>query len=159
MAEILLLKTPHGVLVPANEDEAETLAKFRSGATIKCTVSEMRNGAFFRKWWLLAKFAFDVWSETAPRATYRGNPVEHNFNRFRKDLIILTGRHRAVFNALGEMRLEAESISWAKMKEEEFARMYSETINVILGRVLSNRPDLTEDKLRNHIDHLMSFDR
>lgn len=158
MAEILLVKTPHGILVPANDEEAATLSKFKAGATIKCNVSEMRNGAFFRRWWLLAKFAFDVWSETAPRAMYKGEPVQHSFDRFRKDLVILTGRHRAVFNALGEMRLEADSISWAKMDEGAFSRMYSETINVILGKVL-NRPDITEDRLRNHIDHLMSFDR
>lgn len=158
MAEILLIKVPGGVLAPANDDEAEKIAKIRTGATIKCVVSQMRNGAFFRRWWLLAKFAFDVWSETAPRAMYKGEPVQHSFDRFRKDLVILTGRHRAVFNALGEMRLEADSISWAKMDEESFSRMYSETINVILGKVL-NRPDITEERLRNHIDHLMSFDR
>lgn len=158
MAEILLVKTPGGVLAPANEDEIEKLARIKSGATVKCSISEMRNGSFFRKWWLLAKFAYDVWSETAPRATYKGEPVQHSFDRFRKDLVILTGRHRAVFNALGEMRLEADSISWAKMDEEAFSRMYSETINVILGKIL-NRPDITEERLRNHIDHLMSFDR
>lgn len=153
-----MVKTPGGVLAPANEDEIDKLSKIKAGATIKCSISEMRNGAFFRKWWLLAKFAFDIWSETAPRANYKGSPVQHSFDRFRKDLIILTGRHHAVFNALGEMRLEADSISWARMKEESFAQMYSETINVILGKVL-NRPDITEERLRNHIDHLMSFDR
>lgn len=158
MAEILLIKTPGGVLAPANEDEIEKLSKIKAGATVRCSIVQMRNGAFFRKWWLLAKFAFDIWSETAPRAMYKGTPVQHSFDRFRKDLIIMTGRHHAVFNALGEMRLEADSVSWAKMDEDAFSRMYSETINVILGKVL-NRPDITEDSLRNMVNQLMSFDR
>lgn len=157
MAEMLLIKTPSGVLAPANEEEIEKLSKIKAGATIKCSVVQMRNGLFFRKWWLLAKFAFDLWSETAPRAEYRGSPVQHSFDRFRKDLIILTGRHHAVFNALGEMRLEADSISWAKMDGTSFENMYSETINVILGKVLTN-PNIDEQRLRNLVDQLMSFD-
>ena len=157
MTEVIMIKTPSGGLAPANEDEAEKLRRIKAGATVRVNMSEMRNGRLFRKWWLLAKFAFDVWSETAPRAMYRGVPVAHSFDRFRKDLIIMTGRHHCVFNALGEMRLEADSISWAKMDENKFEEMYSETINVILNRVLS-RPDITEEHLRNLVDHLMSFD-
>lgn len=157
MAEILMIKTAAGGLAPANDDEAEKLRRMKTGATVKVAVSEMRNGRFFRKWWVLAKFAFDTWSETAPRAMYKGDPVEHSFDRFRKDLIVLTGHHRCVFNALGEMRLEPESISWAKMDEDSFEKLYSSTINVILGKIL-NRPELTEERLRSLVDQLMSFD-
>lgn len=157
MAEVIMIKTPAGGLVPANDDEAEKLRRLKAGSTVKVKLSEMRNGKFFRKWWLLAKFAFEIWSETAPRATYKGEPVAHSFDRFRRDLIIMTGRHRCVFNALGEMRLEADSISWAKMDEETFERLYSETINTILGKIL-NGQDIDEASLRSQVDYVMSFD-
>jgi len=154
--EVALLKTPHGALVPMDEDEAEKTRRWKSGSVIRGEFTEMRNGAFFRKWWSLAKLAFEMWEDDLPVMEYRGQQVRPDFERFRKDLIIMSGRFKPVFAADGEMRLVAESISWAKMDEPAFERLYSETINVILNKVLSSRK-LTESQLRDAVDQVMRF--
>lgn len=154
--EILCYKRA-GVLIPATEEEAEKLTKIKSGEVIKVGIVKMRNGAFFKKWFVLAKFAYDIWTETVKPVIYKGQPVRPNFDRFRKDLIILAGYYDATYNVRGEVRLEAKSMSWAKMDEETFEKMYSGTIDAILQKVL-NRPDLTPEKVRQAVDELMRFD-
>jgi hypothetical protein len=154
--EILCYKRA-GVLIPANEEEVAKLETIKSGQVVKVGIVKMRNGAFFRKWWVLAKFAYDIWSETVKPLTYKGQPVRTNFDRFRKDLTILAGYYEATYNVRGEVRLEAKSLSWGKMNEEEFAKLYSATIDAILTKIL-NRPDLTPNKVRAAVDELMRYD-
>lgn len=154
--EILCYKRA-GVLIPANEEEAEKLTKIKNGQVLRLDMAKMRNGAFFRKWWVLAKFAYDIWAETMKPATYKGQPVRPNMERFRKDLIILAGYYDATYNVRGEVRLDAKSLSWAKMDEETFEKLYSATIDAVLQKVL-NRPDLTPEKVRQAVDELMRFD-
>lgn len=146
-----------GVLIPANEEEAKKLEALKSGQVVKMGMVKMRNGAFFRKWWVLAKFAFDLWEGTVKPQTYKGQPVRATFDRFRKDLTILAGYYDATYNVRGEVRLDAKSLSWGKMGEEEFEKLYSATIDAILGKIL-NRPDLTPEKVRAAVDELMRFD-
>ena len=154
--EVVMLKSPHGALVPMDENEADKTRKWKAGAVIVGDYVEMRNGAFFRKWWALAKLAYEMWEDDLPELEYKGQPVRPEFERFRKDLIIMTGRFKPVFAANGEMRLVADSISWAKMDEPKFERLYSETINVILSKVLASKR-LTEAQLRDAVDVVVRF--
>lgn len=142
-------------LSPANEEEAEKLKRFKVGATIKCEISEMRNGKFFRKWWTLAQLGYDFWTETAKMPEYKGHPIEPNFARFRKDLIVLSGYWHPVVTVGGEVRAEADSISWAKMNEETFEKLYSATINALLKHIYGS--DMDEEKLRNWADSVMVY--
>ena len=79
-----------------------------------------------------------------------------DFDRFRKDLIILTGNFTAVYNARGEVRVEAKSISFAGMDEAGFEKLYSKTIDVILGKILAGGR-MTEDQLRNHVENVLHY--
>lgn len=157
MAELLMTKTPSGALMPASEEEAEKLRKIKSGATVRCDIRQMRNYQFHKKFFSLVKFLFDIWEESVPRRLYRGVEVRPNLDRFRKDLIILSGRYDATYNVRNEVRLEAKSISFANMSEEEFERLFSDVINIALERVI-NRPDLSEEKIREYCDQLMQYD-
>ena len=156
MSTIHLLKTAAGGFIPATEDDADLMRRFKVGAVTKAEIAEMRNGKFFRKWWVLAKLAFDLWAETVPDREYHGVKVLPDFPRFRKDLTIMAGFCRPVWNAKGELRLEAESLKWSEMNEERFDRLYSATINVILQKIL---PDsgLTPESLRAWVDRVMEF--
>ena len=156
MSEILLRKV-RGVLIGADDEAEQFIQKVALGTTLRCSVTKMRNPKFHRKWFVLAKFAFDIWVDTVKPLQYKGQPVKATFDRFRKDLTILAGYYESTYNVRGEVRLEAKSLSWAKMSEEEFAKLYSDTIDTILTKVL-NRPDLTPEKVRAAVDELMRFD-
>ena len=156
MAELIMIRLHGGGLIPATDEDAEALRKIKAGTAVRVEVRQIRNYKFLQKWFTLAKYAFDIWSETVPPQEYKGHPVRPSFDRFRKDLIILSGRFDATYNARGEVRLEAKSISFASMSEDDFERLYSETISVVLGKILGGTR-MTEDQLRNHVDNVLAY--
>lgn len=156
--EVNCTKAPTGALIPWDSDESAKLSSIKAGTEVRVNIVKMRNGPFFRKWWALAKYAFDIWADTREEQLYKGIPVRPNFERFRKDLIILTGHYDATYDVNGGVHLEAKSLSWSSMDEDEFERLYSETINVILSKILNNTR-FTEADLRAHVDRVMQFDR
>jgi len=157
MSEVVLIKSPNGSLVPFSEEDQEKLRKIKAGAAVRCEIAQMRNPQFHKKFFSLVKFLYDIWAETVEPKEYRGVQVMPSFERFRKDLIILTGRFTAHYNIRGEVRVEADSISFAKMSQEEFEKLFSETIDIGLSKVI-NRPDLTPEKVRRLVDQLLQYD-
>lgn len=152
--EILFLKGANGVLIPMDEDEEEKMNRFKIGDVIKVQVSAMRNGQFFRKWWSLAKMGFDMKVERTEPQEYKGIPIQHNFETFRKDLIVLAGYGEPVFRLDGSFKLEAKSISFAQMNEETFEKLYSETINVILKHIV---PHMDERQIRRAVNQVLHY--
>lgn len=154
--DLVLIKTPQGALIPASEEEAEKLRRIKSGATVRSKVTQMRNGRFFRKWFLLVKVGFDLWTEIMPPVEYRGQVIQPNFDKFRKDVTIMAGHFHPVFNVRGEMRLEADSIAWGEMSEDEFHTLYQKTITVLLEKVLTGS-GMDEERLQAWVDRVMEF--
>lgn len=115
-----------------------------------------RNGKFHRKFFALLHFAFDAWEPDRVRKAYKGQPVTKNFNRFRKDVTIQAGFYEQTFDLDGNMKLEAQSISFASMDDAEFETLYSAVADVILQKVLvsyKGRAEL-DDVMRNVIGFL-----
>lgn len=156
--EILMRKLLNGALIPDSDEEAAKLQHVKTGDGVRVTVVRIRNYKFLQKFHVLVGVLFDIWSETAPRMQYKGHDIAPNKEKFRKDLTILCGYFEPVFGVRGEMRLEAKSISFAQMDEETFERLFSQAINVGLSKIL-NRPDWTEEKIRQACEDLLRFDR
>lgn len=155
--EVMCRRVPGG-LAPENEEEAAKLQGIKQGASVRVTAAKEVNAKFRRKWFALARFAFDLWSETMPEMEFRGQPVQRNYDRFRKDLTILAGHFHAVWNIKGEMRVEADSLSFGRMNDETFEKLYSATINAILQKILTHSK-LTDADLRAHVERVLEFDR
>jgi hypothetical protein len=156
--ELLFQKGANG-LIPACEESTDWLRKKKLGATIVVEPHEMRNGAFFRKWWALVKLGYDYWSEHAATIEFKGERVLPEFDRFRKDVTILAGFYRPVVNLKGEVRIEPESLQWAKMTEERFAKLYDATIQVMLQKVFNGTlyARWSEEQLRAVADQITRF--
>jgi hypothetical protein len=156
--ELLFQKGATG-LIPACEESADWLKKKKLGATVVVEPHEMRNGAYFRKWWALVKLGYDYWSECAATIEFKGEPVLPEFDRFRKDVTILAGFYYPVVNLKGEVRIEAESLQWAKMTEERFTKLFDATIQVLLQKVFNGNTCKvwTESELRAVTDQILSF--
>ncbi len=156
--ELLFQKSATG-LIAACEEAADWLRKKKLGATLLVEPREMRNGAYFRRWWALVKFSFDHWSESVQTIEYNGQPVLPDFERFRKDVTISAGFYRAVVNLKGELRIEPESLKWSSMSEERFDQLYSATIQVMLKRVFNGEicKTWTESELRAVVDQVLEF--
>jgi hypothetical protein len=154
--DVYFTKGPRGSLLPLDDEQAELLERIPQSALIKVAVTQVRNPKFHRKYFALMGYAYAMWQDTQPAREYRGNPVVTSFDGFRDDVTILSGHSEAVFGVTGELRLQAKSISFAKMDELDFERFYSNTINVLLQKVLHN-DRLTPEKMRAYVDQVISF--
>jgi hypothetical protein len=153
--DLVMLRTVNG-LIPGTEDAAEYLTKIKPGTVVRCKATRMRNGPFFRKWWALVGVGYDLWREHATMPTYQGEPIAPNRDRFRRDLTIMCGFYTPVANLAGEVRLEAASLAWDRMTEDEFEKLYSKTIDVLLAKVLPLGVS-DERRLRESADALLRF--
>lgn len=152
MAEIILTKAANGTLVPVDPQAQEFIAKLKLGAGVSATVKKHRNPRFHRKYFALLNLAYESW-EPADKE-FRGLPVQKNFDRFRKDVIIAAGFYDVVVNINGDVRAEAKSINFSSMDDADFSDLYSKTVDVVLNRFLTN---YSRDDLDSVIDQILAF--
>ena len=146
----------HGILVPADEQSAKFVGKLIKNDVVTSDFVKPRNYRFHRKWFALVKFAYEHWQPSHLQdAKWKDVVPEKSFDRFRKDLIIMSGRYDAVYRVDGSVRIEAKSISFASMDEEQFKELWNATSKVILDKVLVN---YTADDLNQVVLKLEQFD-
>jgi hypothetical protein len=145
MAEINLVKLPDGKLKGMSDRDQAAYNRFRSrlanaepGEVIEIEAKLPRNSKYHRKFFALLNLGFDHWEPGRKHKQYRGMPVAKNFDHFRKEVIILAGFYEQTFDLDGNMKLEAQSISFAKMENDQFEMVYSAVMNVLLDKVFNN---------------------
>ncbi|MGR3303782.1 MAG: DUF1367 family protein [Candidatus Scalindua sp.] len=144
MTEIVLMKMPGGYLIPATDQDKQLVDKIKTGEGITVKYSKKRKLWFHRKYFALLNLGFDAWEPDG----------EKSFERFRKDIVILTGHYSLVTNIKGESRAEAKSISFGNMSEDEFEEVYSITIDVLIKHVMKN---YTRDDVDSVVNELLGF--
>lgn len=123
-------------LIPADERARDLVASLRQGQGVSLAAKRVRNVGYHRRFFALLRLAFDYW-EPGEALTHSGAPVRKDFERFREDVLILAGQYRASFGLDGSVRLDARSISFASMGEDEFRQVYRAVFDVLWDRVLS----------------------
>lgn len=151
--KVSLTKTMSG-LIPSDPKTSEWYNKIKPGEVVHADFKKARNGAFHRKFFALLNLAFEYWAPGEVDCKY-GCP-EKNFDRFRKDCIILAGFYEPVIRLDGTTRIEAKSISFSKMDDHEFSELYNNVLNVILKRVnvLCN---MTADEVNALVEKVLGF--
>lgn len=144
MAEINLVKLPDGGLRGMSDRDQAAYNRFRSrlknaepGEVIEIEAKLPRNSRFHRKFFSLLNLGFDHWEPGRKHKQYKGMPVAKNFDHFRKEVTILAGFYEQTFDLEGNMKLEAKSISFASMEDDEFEAVYSAVLNVLLDKVFT----------------------
>ena len=151
--KVTLIKIRPRTYQSADPPTDEWDSKNKIGQAVHADFKKVRNYAFLKKYFALMNVAFDNWNPGEINSKY-GVP-EKNFERFREDTTILAGYFHVVIRLDGSTRIVADSISFANMKEEAFAKLYSATIEVLLKHVYKS--ELSEDELNNIVDQYMSF--
>lgn len=131
------------------------LMKLEPGEMAQAEMMFPRNSKFHRKFFALLNIGFDAWEPPRKRRTYKGMPVQKNFDQFREDVIISAGFYDQTFDLRGRMKVKAKSISFAKMDDVEFERVYSAVADVLLGGVLVGYA--SRDELDRVVDQIMGF--
>lgn len=158
MAEAQFIKQPGGMLRPANQADVETLAKVANGNLVQVDFKQPRNPQFHRKFFAMMNFAYEYWNPEPILIEGLNIAPEKNFERFRKDVLILAGYRHAVVNIKNEVRFEADSISFASMDDMQFQDVYQAVFNVCWRMVLKNVQGMTKAIADNTIIQMLSYD-
>jgi len=150
--KVHLTRTISGLL-PSEPDSEDWYRKLKLGQVIWGEFKKVRNYQFLRKYFALLNVAYDNWIPGEVNSKY-GVP-EKNFDRFRADLTILAGFYENTIRLDGSVRIEPKSISFAKMEAEEFADLYSKTIDVLIKHVYKQKIDA--EKLNEIVESYLQF--
>ena len=115
-----LVKTLSG-LKPAFDTDKDQYNKIPMNSILEFDVKITRNVALHRKWFALLNLAYSNQSD------YK------NFDWFRQDIMIAVGQFNERINYIdgGTVTLEAKSIKFASMGNDEFNSLYEVTLDYI----------------------------
>lgn len=142
--EFEIVKTGQGGFVGYTQDDQKAYVKHRekmkgmeAGEFLKVKVTFPRNLPFHKKFMAMVRFGFEQWEpeKARKRLTYKGVPIAKSFKQFRKDMLILAGYAVATYDAKGRVKLEARSISFDSMEEDEFQEVYGAVYEAIYERI------------------------
>jgi hypothetical protein len=135
MAEVYLTKALNG-FVPSDVDSREWFEKLSSGKTVKAEIRLSRNLGFHRLFFAMINVAYE--NHEWPEIETKWGKAKCNRDMFRKYVTVKAGHYEAVLTPHGEIRAEPKSISWSKMDDAEFQKLYSDVLDVILQEFLTN---------------------
>jgi hypothetical protein len=143
MSAITLVKLPDGSLRGMSEADQVAYKNFKTrlnkleeGELCSIEAKLPRNSRFHRKFFAMLNLGYDAWEPQRKHKSYKGREVQKNFEIFRSDVLIAAGFYEQTFGLDGRLRLEAKSISFAKMEEPEFNEVYNRCLDVLLQDVL-----------------------
>lgn len=146
-------KTVGNALFPADQSTAEAVSKAKLGTVWRGDFKKARNPRFLAKFMAMVELAFDHF-EPVP-IEHRGQTItpRKDFQEFRKWLVIRAGHYYVVGYPDGSVRLRAKSLSFANMDDDEFERVYSSVLDVILSDVV----DMPKGEYEQMVDKIMGF--
>lgn len=143
---IEMIKHGSGVLVAVDDINQDKLDKFKIGEQYPVEIKRSRNPGFHRKTFSFFKFCFDHWSaEKHGQAQFIDESGQ--FDIFRKNLTVLAGFYNEFYTIKGSVRIEAKSLSYANMNQDEFEQHYSALINAAIKHIFPGCDKTVEQKL------------
>ena len=126
-----------------------------AGETCEVELKFPRNYKFHKKMFALFTVGFEAWEPDRKRFSYNGRPIEKDFEQFREDVVIASGRYIQTFDLKGRMKMKAKSISFASMDDAEFSDLYESVLTVILNQVCVNYKN--REELNSVVEKVMEF--
>jgi len=146
---IEMVKGAGGTFVAADDIYLPALQKFKNGDIYEVEVKRTRNPQFHRKVFSFFKFCFEHWA--ADKTDWKYFDERKQFDTFRKHLTVLAGFKDVSYTIDGRVRVEAKSLSYGNMEQDEFEQCYNALINAALKHIFGNTTD------QNIINQLYAF--
>jgi len=121
----ILLVKHDGRLLPAYDKDQGKFNQIGEGEIVVCDLDDRRNLRFHRKYFVMLNFVFQNMNEDLRE---RIPSVEV----LRSEIMRIMGKVEVYYTLDGKRMLIPESISFAKMGQKKFDRVYSDTIDVCL---------------------------
>ena len=145
-------KLPNGFQPMIDMSEPGIFDRVKVGDVIQIEFSKPRNIKFHRKFFSLLNIGFEGWDPSVE--SYNGVPSQKSFDVYRNDIICAAGHYDVVTNLKGDIRVTAKSISFEKMDELSFERLYNDVVNATIRLVLKN---YTRENLDEVIEEIIRF--
>src|SRR5699024_1520477 len=146
---IEMVKGAGGTFVAADDIYLPAPQKFKNGDIYEVEVKRTRNPQFHRKVFSFFKFCFEHWA--ADKTDWKYFDERKQFDTFRKHLTVLAGFKDVSYTIDGRVRVEAKSLSYGNMEQDEFEQCYNALINAALKHIFGNTTD------QNIINQLYAF--
>lgn len=153
MTTLAFTITVNHMIIPRDPETGEYITKQPLGTVIEADFRKVRNPAFHRKFMAMVTVAFDYF-ECGP-VEYNGKTVtpQKDFNEFRKWLTVRAGHFYVVGYPDGSVRVRAKSLKFSSMDDDEFSKVYSDVLDVILRDVV----DMPKEDYERMVDDVMGF--
>jgi hypothetical protein len=132
MAKITLIKTFNNYFRIAHDSDYEIAKKIPLNEPIVYEWTKPRNYLFHKKFFALLKLV------------YENQEVYNNMDELRKDLTINAGFFTSRFDFKGVEVIEAKSISFASMDENEFQEFYNRIIDEVIKWLSISKQDILD---------------
>lgn len=140
--KINMNKQPGGVLIPASDTETEKLNKFKTGSIYEIEIKYTRNPDFHGKVFSFFNFCFEYWESENKYQCEQGQ-----FDVFRSQMTVLAGYYDSFFKLDGSVRIEAKSLAFSSMSQEEFEKLYNALISVAMQKIFKGTDGEIYNKL------------
>lgn len=140
--KINFIKQPGGVLVPATDMEADKLNKFKTGQLYEVEIKLTRNPAFHRKVFAFFNFCFAHW-----KGDNEFQSEQKQFDVFREHLTVLAGYYDSYYSITGSVRIEAKSLAYSNMNQDEFEECYIALTNSAMKNIFRSADQNTYNQL------------
>lgn len=131
--QLNFIKYPGGQLIPASDMDAERMTKFKTGEMYKVEMKLPRNPEFHKKVFSFFQFCFAHWKADREFMDEIGQ-----FEVFRKHLTVLAGFYNEYFNLNGDVRIEAKSLAFDSMDQDQFERVYQALIQAAMAHIFKD---------------------
>jgi len=132
--KIHLVKQLNGSFLPAYASDHDKAKRIKSGAMVDCEIKQPRNLAFHKKFFALINMVYQNQPEDA---------TIDNIEHLRKYLIKRAGFYDTIHTPTGTI-FEAKSISFAKMEQEDFDKLYGAVLDAIVKIYGWHKEDMIE---------------
>jgi hypothetical protein len=130
-----------GVLFPESDYDDEVFKNVREGSC-EVNIKVSRNPQFHRKVMAFFHFCFSHWKSDRE---FMDEPGQ--FDVFRKHLTVIAGYYNKYYTIKNEVRIEAKSIAYSNMSQDEFTQLYGALIGAAMKTIFKGCDEDTENKL------------
>lgn len=138
-------KRDGGFLSPFDDFAQDKINKLKTGCIYEVEFKYCRNPSFHGKVFSFLGFCFHFW---------KGNnefmDEAAQFDVFRKNLTVLAGYYDSFYKIDGSVRIEAKSLSYGSMTQEDFERFYNAAIQAAMKHVFKTNDESIYNQLMSY---------
>ena len=131
--KLIAKKRLDGSFMPVYDSDKEAVKKIKAGEDVEIDIKRPRNYKFLKKFMALINLCFHNQEQFS------------NIDDLRAELTIEAGYYVSYYNLQGVETRRPKSISFASMEEDEFVKLYSDVLDVIIKYFHYTKEDIDEN--------------